>query len=168
MQTLTRDELSVHVDASPDEVYALVSDVTRTPEYSPEVLRCTWLDGAEGPAVGVRFAAVNRFDRGPAWRNRPVITVADPGREFSFVRREPLGLTGTIRWTYRMVEEGSGTRVHESYEVLEPITRVGWLLIGGLLRRTDRRAEMREGMASSLARLQAVLEGSPTRRLPPR
>jgi hypothetical protein len=42
--------------------------VTRTPEFSPEILRCTWLDGGTGPAVGVRFEAVNKAGRGPAWK----------------------------------------------------------------------------------------------------
>lgn len=68
MQSLDRDEVSTHVAASPDEVYDLVSDVTRTPEYSPEIRRCTWLDGATGPAVGARFAAVNKVARGPPGR----------------------------------------------------------------------------------------------------
>jgi ribosome-associated toxin RatA of RatAB toxin-antitoxin module len=45
MQTLDRDELSIHVDASARELYALVSDVTRTPQFSPEVVECVWLDG---------------------------------------------------------------------------------------------------------------------------
>ena len=59
MQTLDRDEVSVVVAADPAAVYALVSDVTRTPEFSPEVTAVRWLDGATGPAVGARFEAVN-------------------------------------------------------------------------------------------------------------
>ena len=41
MQTLDRDEVSTVVAASPEEVYALVADVTRMPEFSPEVTSCT-------------------------------------------------------------------------------------------------------------------------------
>ena len=52
MQTLDRDEVSTVVPAPPEQVYALVADVTRTPEFSPEVVSCRWLDGATGPAVG--------------------------------------------------------------------------------------------------------------------
>ncbi|MBW3609051.1 MAG: hypothetical protein KY463_11975, partial [Actinobacteria bacterium] len=33
----------------------LVADVTRTRDFSPEVVSARWLDGATGPAVGARF-----------------------------------------------------------------------------------------------------------------
>src|SRR5918993_1034186 len=51
MQTLDRDEVSTVVAAPPETVYALVADVTRTPEFSPEVTSCRWLDGATGPVA---------------------------------------------------------------------------------------------------------------------
>ncbi len=79
MQSLDHDEVSTYIDAQPDEVYALVADVTRTPEFSPEILECVWLDGATGPGVGVRFEATNKVSRGPSWKNRPVVVAAEPG-----------------------------------------------------------------------------------------
>ena len=115
MQTLDRDEVSTVVAASPEDVYALVADVTRMPEFSPEVVSCRWLDGATGPAVGARFEAVNTTAAGRTWRNRPVVTVADPGREFAFTRTEPFA--GTIAWRYRFEPVEDGTRVVESYDV---------------------------------------------------
>ena len=45
-QELTTDTVSRYIEASPQALYALVSDVTRTPEYSPEVVKCTWKKGA--------------------------------------------------------------------------------------------------------------------------
>ena len=33
---------------------------------------------ASGPAAGVRFEAVNKVSRSPAWENRPVVTAAQP------------------------------------------------------------------------------------------
>src|SRR5205823_4826550 len=87
----------------------IVADVVaRTPEWSPEVDRCTWLDGATGPAVGARFAARNRR-RWFAWTNRPVVDVADAGREFAFTRTERGG--GSIRWRYRLRPDAGGTTV---------------------------------------------------------
>jgi Pyridoxamine 5'-phosphate oxidase len=44
---------------------------------------CTWLDGATGPEVGARFKARKKVPNRPAWHNKPVVTVADPGREFA-------------------------------------------------------------------------------------
>lgn len=160
MQTLDRDQVSAYVGAPPEEVYALVADVTRTPEFSPEILRCTWLDGATGPVVGARFEAVNKVTRGPSWKNRPVVTAAEPGREFAFARTEKL--TGTVEWRYQFEPEGTGTRVTESYEVTRPISRTGWFIIGRLFGARDRRAELRAGMETTLQRLAAAAEHRPT------
>src|SRR5687768_1518212 len=137
MQTLDRDEVSTVVAASPETVYALVADVTRTPEFSPEVTSCSWLDGASGPAVGARFEAVNRSPAGKTWKNRPVVTVADPGREFAFTRTEPFA--GSIAWRYRFEPADGGTRVIESYEVERPVSRLGWLVIEKVFRGGNRR-----------------------------
>ena len=89
-QELTTDQVSRHIEATPRVLYDLVSDVTRTPEYSNEVVRCIWVGGATGPAVGARFKAINSAGRGPNWPNKPVVTAADPGREFAFARTEPV------------------------------------------------------------------------------
>ena len=161
MQTLDRDEMSTVVAAAPDDVYALVADVTRTPEFSPDVLRCRWLDGAAGPAVGARFEAVNRNQHGNTWKNRPMVVAADPGREFAFARTEPF--MGTLVWRYRFEPADDGTRVVESYEVVRPITRFGWFVLEKVFHAGDRRAVLHEGMRTTLDRLRAAAEGAPTR-----
>src|SRR3954447_6798253 len=83
-QELTTDQVSRRIEATPEAVYVFVSDATRTPEYSPEVVRCTWIKGATGPVVGARFRAVNSAGRVPDWPNKPVVTAADPGKAFAF------------------------------------------------------------------------------------
>lgn len=65
MQTLDHDEARRVMAASPSTLYALIADVTRMPEFSPEIVECRWLDGATGPTVGARFAAGKKFTRGP-------------------------------------------------------------------------------------------------------
>ena len=161
MQTLDRDEVSTVVAATPAEVYAVVADVTRMAEFSPEVVSCRWLDGATGPAVGARFEAVNASAAGKRWKNRPVVTVADPGREFAFTRTEPMA--GTIAWRYRFEREGAGTRVVESYEVQRPVTRLGWFVIEKVFRGGNRREALRQGMTATLDRLRAAVEGAGSR-----
>jgi hypothetical protein len=156
MQTLDRDEVSTVVAASPETVYALVADVTRTPEFSPEVTSCSWLDGASGPAVGARFEAVNRSPAGKTWKNRPVVTVADPGREFAFTRTEPFA--GSIAWRYRFEPADGSTRVIESYEVERPVSRLGWLVIEKVFRGGNRREALRAGMQTTLERLRVAAE----------
>jgi hypothetical protein len=149
MQTLDHDQDSVHIDAPPQVVYALVADVTRTPEFSPEILRCTWLDGAAGPAVGARFQAVNKVSRGPAWKNRPVVVAAQPDREFAFSRSEKLA--GTLVWRYLLEPDGTGTALTESYQVTRPISWLGWFVIGRLFGCHDRRAELARRHAAHVA-----------------
>jgi hypothetical protein len=156
MQTLDRDEVSVTVAAAPDEVYALVADVPRMPEFSPEVVRCRWLDDAGGPAVGARFEAVNSSGNGRTWKNRPVVTVAEPGREFAWSRTEPFA--GTVVWRYRFEAAGGGTRVVESYEVERPVTRLGWFVIEKVFRGGNRREALRAGMRTTLERIRIAAE----------
>lgn len=156
MQTLDRDEVTIVVPAPPEEVYALVADVTRMPRYSPEIVSCRWLDGATGPAAGARFAAVNTTRSGKRWTNRPVVRTADPGREFSFARTEPFA--GTVAWRYRFEPVERGTRVTESYEVERPVRRLGWFVIEKVFRAGNRREELRAGMETTLARIRAEVE----------
>jgi hypothetical protein len=155
VQHLDRDAAEVTVAAPPAQVYALVADVTRMPEFSPEVVRCSWLDGA-GPTVGARFVAVNRAASGRTWRNRPVVTAADPGREFAFTRTEPLA--GSIVWRFRFEAVHGGTRVVESYEVRRPVSRLGWLVIERVFRGGDRQQALRSGMRTTLERLRLTAE----------
>src|SRR4051812_33504722 len=108
---VAHDEVTVEIAAAPDVVYELVSDITRMGEWSPECERCTWTDGATGPAAGARFKARNRGRRGPAWFNTPTVTVADPGREFAF-NRQGMAI-GSYTWRYVMRPSDAGTLVTE-------------------------------------------------------
>jgi hypothetical protein len=157
-QPFDHDSVSLHMRAHPDTIYALVADVTRTPEFSPEIIECRWLDGATGPAVGARFVGRNKMatPHRPSFTNKPVVTVADTGRTFAFSRTEPFG--GTVVWRYEFAPEGDGTLVTESYNVTKPIGRVGWFIIGTLFGRKDRRADLRTGMTQTLERLREVAE----------
>ena len=155
IRRLTGDAVTRHVAAAPEAVYDVLADVTRTPEWSPEVVGCTWLDGATGPAVGVRFAARNRR-RWFTWTNRPVVDAADPGREFAFLRTEPGG--GSIRWRHLLRPDGEGTLVIESYEVLAPVPRGLHVVLRLVFGVRDLADDLHANMAASLDRLAAVVE----------
>ncbi len=47
--------VTVHMAATPERGWNLVSDVTRIGRYSPGTFEGEWIDGATGPAVGARF-----------------------------------------------------------------------------------------------------------------
>src|SRR4051795_4169902 len=127
-------------------------------EWSPECTSCTWTKGATGPEVGAGFKARNKGRRGPAWFNTPVVTTADPGREFAFNRSGP-GI-GSYTWTYMLEPTPTGTRVIESYDVERHLgSFMNWLTRKwtGSQNRDD---DLREGMTTTLARIKAAAEAS--------
>src|SRR4051794_9399817 len=93
----TIGEARVHVDQTPEAVYDMVADVTRMGEWSPETIKCVWIDGATGPASGARFKGTNKrgFIR---WSTKPEVIAADRGREFTFVTHTAGPST---KWSYR-------------------------------------------------------------------
>jgi hypothetical protein len=157
VRRLTGDEVARHVAASPEVLYDLVADVTRTPEWSPQVVACRWLDGATGAAVGAPFAARNRL-RWFTWTNKPVVDTVEPGREFAFTRTEPGG--GGIRWRYRLTPAGGGTSVVESYEVLAPVPLGLHVVLRLVFGVRDLHEALHANMVASLERLAAVAEQS--------
>jgi Polyketide cyclase / dehydrase and lipid transport len=163
MQRLSRDEVRRHVAAEPQLLYALVSDVTRTPEWSPEVIECRWLDGATSAAVGARFVARNKR-RWFTWSNTPVVETADPGREFAIRRTERGG--GSIRWRYRLEPDQDGTTVVESYEVIRPVPRGLHVMLRVLFGVRDLQADLRSNMRSSLELLARLAEDTADQRPP--
>jgi uncharacterized protein YndB with AHSA1/START domain len=149
------DEVSMRIEAPPDAVYAIVTDIARMGRLSPECTGGRWLDEATGPAVGARFKGSNK--RGIArWSTTNRVVEAEPGRAFSFETNE----SGT-RWTYRMEPDGDGTLVTESRAAFKDrplIAKVfATLLLGGI---DDHDDEMRDGMRQTLERLKAVAEST--------
>jgi uncharacterized protein YndB with AHSA1/START domain len=151
-----RDAVTVHVDAPPEAVWALVSDVTAIGRFSPETFEAQWLDGATGPAPGARFKGhVKRNGRGPVYWTTCEVVACEPGREFGFAV-----LTGgraLNTWRYRLEPAGGGTDVTESFELADtPALRLYWRLLGWARGRTNR-----EGMRATLERIKAEVESAP-------
>jgi uncharacterized protein YndB with AHSA1/START domain len=155
-QTFDHDEVRLVVEAPAEELFELIADPTRMGEFSPEVVSCKWLDGATEAVVGARFAARNKFSRGPAIGNKCVITAVEPGRKVSWSRTEPFG--GTVEWTYEFLPAEGGTEVVESYKALRPVSRFGWYIIGAFDGK-DRAGRQRAGMQQTLERIRAYVEG---------
>lgn len=143
--------VSRFVPAAPDILYDLVADLPTMPRYSPETRAVRWLDGAKGPAVGVRFVGRNAI-RWARWSTRPTVTVADRGVEFAF----QVPGTGGPRWTYRFDAVEGGTRVTESLHQTEP-SPLPVRLIQRWAGVTDRADHLRAGMTVTLDRLAAAV-----------
>jgi uncharacterized protein YndB with AHSA1/START domain len=152
MAGATRGEAKVTILAPPEVIYGLVSDVTRMGEWSPECVRCEWIDGAKGPAVGSLFRGDSRI-RNYRWTTTARVTAADPGREFAFSTisedRE------STRWRYRFEPNDGGTVVTESYE----FCWAPWVhVLTNILMRRDKR--LRRGMEQTLNRLKMTAEAT--------
>ncbi len=147
------DSVTVHMDAPPEKVWALVSDVTRIGEFSPETFGAEWLDGATGPAVGARFRGhVRRNGRGPVYWAACTVTACEPGKEFTFGVGPPGKALNT--WSYRLEPKDGGTDVTESFRLADKLgLKVYWALLGWARGRTNR-----NGMQTTLARIKAVVE----------
>ena len=150
------DSVSIEIDAPPEGVYALVSDITRMGEWSPECVRCAWTKGATGPAVGARFTARNKGARGPAWSNTPTVTVADAGREFAFNRSGP-GI-GSYTWRYVIESTAGGSTVTESFDADRPLGSLMSWITEKWTGSADRDQDLHDGMTTTLARIKAAAE----------
>jgi uncharacterized protein YndB with AHSA1/START domain len=109
-------QATIQIQAPPEKVYAMLSDVTRMGEWSPECVKAEWVGDATGPAVGARFKGHNKLNWLIRWSSTPTVKVADPGREFTFETGRP-GKEQT-RWTYRFAPKDGGTELTESFEAL--------------------------------------------------
>lgn len=147
---------SIHVDATSQQVWDVVSDVTRTGQWSPECFRVDWLDGrdrARGPAVGARFRGCNRLRWVGVWCSRCTVTVCEPGRELTWVVGDD-PVSPNSRWTFSLTDAKNGgcTLTQRWVMLREPLVVQAYF---ALVRRAD---AMKAGSTTSLARIKALVE----------
>ncbi len=148
-----RIEISREIAASPESVYAAVSDVTRMGEWSEECFACEWHEGFDAPVVGASFDGHNRNgDR--TWTTQGKVIEADPGHAFAFECSMMDFHYST--WGYRIELTETGCRVTEWNEDLRPEAALEFSKqVSGIDDRTDRN---RQTMSGTLERLAAALE----------
>jgi hypothetical protein len=155
---IPHDAVSIDIAAEPDAVYELVSDITRMGDWSPECYHCAWTKGATGPEVGARFKAKNKGGRGPSWFNTPIVTTAEPGREFAFNRRGPGIGSYTFRYTFEPT--ATGTKLTESFDAERPLGNAMTWITMKWTGSSDRDADLHDGMLTTLTRIKAAAESS--------
>lgn len=141
------------VPAEADAVFAVLSDVTRIGERSPECHTARWLGDSPPGAVGSVFRGSNRAGRLARWSRRCEVVVAEPGRAFAF-RTLPERIDVTRRdsttWRYDLEPVDGGTRVTHSYEITALPLRPMRALYGVLL---PQHRDMRPQMQANLEAL---------------
>ncbi|MEM9036679.1 MAG: SRPBCC family protein [Actinomycetota bacterium] len=148
-----QDSVSVVIAAEVADVWALVSDVTRIGEFSPETFEAEWLDGATGPVVGARFRGhVNRNNRGVTYWSQCLVTECVEHEVFGFAVQA--GGKTLNNWKYELRQVDGGTEVTESFRLQPTLAnRIYWAGLGRWRGETNRR-----GMRETLEAMRAVLE----------
>ena len=135
-------QATIHINATPDVVFALVSDVTRMGEWSPETTACEWVDGATGPTIGAKFKGTNKMGF-YKWSTTPVVTEHSPGTLFAFD-------AGGTEWRYSFTASNGGTSVTESFVITSTLSKL--YSIG------PRRAMLIRAMQQTLERIKTAAE----------
>jgi uncharacterized protein YndB with AHSA1/START domain len=147
------ESVTVHMDAPPEKVWALVSDVTQIGRFSPETFEAEWIDGSTGPAPGARFRGhVRRNEKGPVYWTTCTVLESEPNRKFSFYT----GRTGDPlnTWSYELQPSNGGTDVTESFRLANKLSlRIYWALLGWARGRRNK-----NDMRRTLQRIKAVVE----------
>ena len=98
--------------ASPDKVWALVTDLPRMGEWSPENQGGKWAKGAIGPAVGAIFRGRNKNGK-KSWGTNVKVNACDAPKKFSF------GLivfgNNWCDWVFEIEPTAAGSRVTHSW-----------------------------------------------------
>ncbi|MDR7302004.1 SRPBCC family protein [Haloactinomyces albus] len=95
---------SVHVEATPHEVYAVASDITRMGEWSPETEGCEWVSGRPG-VLGSRFHGHNRVGA-DTWTTECEVVAAEPGRRFAWAVLSTAADNRTSVWSFEIASNG--------------------------------------------------------------
>ena len=145
----------IEVAAPRARVWSVLTDFARMPSWSPELVRMSALRRG-GLRLGQQYLGINR--RGPVvWPTRSVVCALAPG---SLVAWDTL--SSGARWIYELSDTADGgTRVVHRRQVPRDLTLgsriVAPLLLGGTPEHAD---ELEAGMATTLERLRAEVEGS--------
>ncbi len=152
--TPMRHQESIVIAATPDEVYDVVCDVTRTGEWSPTCTACWWDEG-QGPEVGAWFTGHNETPT-RVWETRSLVVAAEPGREFSWV----VG-SGVVTWGYHLRPVGAGTELTETWDFGPEGTAFFRQKYGddAEAQVEDRRVAALTGIPATLAAIKRVVEG---------
>lgn len=102
------------VDATPADVYRLVSDVSSIGRWSPNASDAAFDEGS-GPEAGAWFSGRNRRDD-KEWVTRSQVVKAEPGTAFVFAVGG--AEDGIVEWSWTFHARGRGSVVEQSWRLL--------------------------------------------------
>ena len=152
--SVRRHQESVTIKASAQTLYDLVSDVTRTGEWSPICTSCWWHEESTAGQVGAWFTGHNELPT-RTWETRSVVVAAQPGREFAWVVGGRF-----VRWGYSLAPTAAGTILTESWEFLPDGIAMFHEKYGddAPAQIADRTRQALEGIPTTLAAIKRIAE----------
>ncbi|WGX98103.1 SRPBCC family protein [Nocardioides sp. L-11A] len=145
-------EDSIAIDAPPARVWALVSDVRRMAEWSPQVTSTRLAEGAE---LGEGAAFTNRNQHGELeWTTHARIVRFAPEEEIAFRVEENWAV-----WSFHLRAEDDGTLLTQRRSTPDGISDLSRELTEGFLGGMDVfTTALREGMRQTLTGIKATAE----------
>lgn len=145
---------SIEITAPVEAVWELVGDVTRMPEWSPQVLSVRLRTGFDEVALGAEFTNRNSLGDGLDWTTHATITAFDAPREVAFRVEE-----NWVTWRFVLSPTATGTLLRQEREAPDGISDLSQQLTDGFMGGTKKFTEtLRTGMAETLERIKAAAE----------
>lgn len=150
-----RGQVDADVPATPEQVWAVLTDVTRIGEWSHECRTAQWLDGADRAAVGARFRGSNkvRFSR---WSKKCTITDLQPARRFVYETSVDM-MGGPTEWTFTLEPTEIGCHVMQSFKIDNLPRAAEWMIAKMIPEHVERSQALR----ADLERLGVLAAKSP-------
>ena len=151
---LDQRSTEVFIDASPERVYDVISDVRRMGEWSPDVQEVYFVEGYQETAEGAKFEG--KDNEGLLGRKSYCkVHTARRGEELAWEVLD--GEFPLTRWRYQLHTDGEGTRVQATAELVRVPTsmKLQFLLHGG---QEGRMKKLEQSMQTTLERIKESVE----------
>ena len=104
-------EVSTWIDATPQRVWDLASDISVIAESSAELQRVEWAEGFDKPCVGARFIGHNKHRAIGEWSSTSEIVEYEPQRQMVWAVGDASNPAAS--WRMSLTPENGGTRLTE-------------------------------------------------------
>jgi len=104
-------EVDIHIEAGPDRVWPLITDINLPARFSTEFQGARWLDDSTGAAQGARFAGRNRHQATGEWETTCTVTACEAGRVFAWAVGDPAFPSAS--WSFELEPDGRGSRLRQ-------------------------------------------------------
>ncbi|MBF6426448.1 SRPBCC family protein [Nocardia cyriacigeorgica] len=143
-------EATIDIAAPPEKVWAVISDLKRMPEFSPQCVKMVPLGM---PKAGTWTLNFNK-DGFKRWPTSSRIVRYEPNQAFAFRMNE----NRTV-WSYTLEPTATGTRLIERRDVPNGVTWIVRKAIDGVLGGEEAfEAALVQGMNETLAKIKTTVE----------